>query len=130
MPNATSVTVKDSADADKVFDVQSPASGVNPAQFEQTLANTKKAYRPTVDVVNRPVNGSASERKGLITGYFPVVETIGGVEQSTKGTFIKLEAKTNGFVDDAVITDHVTQFLNFCSDAQIKKSVANGQNQT
>lgn len=130
MPNATSVTVKDSSNADKVFDVQSPASGVSPAQYEQTLANTKKALRPTVDVVNRPVNGSGTARKGLITGYFPVIETVSGVEQSTKGTFIKVEVKTDTMVDDAVLTDHVTQFLNFCLNAGIKKSLANGQNQT
>lgn len=130
MPNATSVTVKDSANADKVYDVQSPASGVNPAQYELTAASGKKAFRPQIDVVNRAVNGSGSARKGLITGYFPVVETVGGVEQSTKGTFIKVEVKTDTMVDDAVLTDHVTQFLNFCANAGIKKSLANGQNQT
>ena len=130
MPNATSVTVKDSSNADKIFDVQSPASGVSPAQYEQTLASTKKALRPLVDVVNRPVNGSGTARKGLITGYFPVIETVGGVEQSTKGTFIKVEVKTDTMVDDAILTDHVTQFLNFCANPGIKKSLANGQNQT
>lgn len=130
MPNATSVTVKDSADADNVFDVSSPASGASPAQFELTAASVKQAFRPTIDVVNRPVNGSAKARKGLITGYFPIVETVGGVEQSTKGTFIKVEAKTDTEVSDAVLLDHVTLLLNFCKNASIIKSIANGQNQT
>lgn len=130
MPNASSVTVKDAANADKIFDVSSPAAGTNPAQFELTTASGKKAFRPTVDVVNRPVVGSVAERKGLITGYFPVVETVSGVEQSTKGTYFKVEVKTNTMVDDAILTDHVTQFLNFCRNAGIMKSLANGQNQT
>lgn len=130
MPNATSVTVKNASQTNVVYDVLSPASGANPAQYEVTAANTKQAFRPNVNVVNRPVKGSGESRKGLITGYYPVVETIGGVEQSTKGTFIKVEVKTNTKVDDTTLTDHVTQFLNFCLNAGIMKSLANGQNQT
>lgn len=131
MPNASSVTVKNAALADKIFNVSSPASGTNPAQYDLTSASTKQAFRPVVDVVNRPVNGATKEdRKGLITGYFPVVETLNGVDISTKGTFFKLEAKTNSTIEDSVLMDHATLFLNFCRDAGIMKSIANGQNQT
>lgn len=130
MPNASSVTVKNVALVDKVFDVKSPSSGAAPAQYELTLASGKQAFRPFVDVVNRPVNGAATARKGLITGYFPVIETVNGVEQSTKGTFFKVEVKTDTTNDDAVLLDHVTLFLNFCRDSGIIKSLANGANQT
>lgn len=130
MPNATSVTVKDAANADKVYDVENPSSGVTPAAFSQTLASTKQAHRPRIEVINRTVNGSETDRKGLITGFFPIVETINGVPTVAKFSFFKLESKTNMEADDGVLLDHATQFLNFCANANIKKSVANGQNQT
>lgn len=130
MPNATSVTVNNATAVAKVFDVKSPSSGAAPAQYELTLASGKQAFRPAIDVVNRPVNGAATARKGLITGYFPVIENVNGVDTSTKGTFIKVEVKTDTTIDDAVLLDHVTLFLNFCRDAGIIKSLANGANQT
>lgn len=130
MPNASSVTVKDSASADKVFDVVNPSSGSTPAVYSLTLASTKQAHRPRVEAINRTVNGSDTDRKGLITGYFPIVETINGVATVTKFSFFKLETKTNMEVDDAVLSDQATIFLNFVANANIMKTVANGQNQT
>lgn len=130
MPNAASVTVKNSANVDKVFDVENPASGNTPAVYSMTSASTKQAHRPRIDVLNREVNGSSTDRKGLITGYFPVVETINGVPQVTKFSFFKLETKTNMETDDAVLTDQATLFLNFCGNSAIIKSAANGLNQT
>ena len=130
MPNASSVTVKDTANADKVFDVENPSSGVTPAVYSQTLASGKQAFRPRIEAINRTVNGSDTDRKGLITGYFPIVETINGVQTVTKFSFFKLESKTNMEAEDAVLQDHATQFLNFCANSNIKKTIANGQNQT
>lgn len=131
MPNATSVTVKDSANADKIFNVDNPASGTSPASYSLTAASAKMGFRPTIDVVNRPVqNGTNKDRKGLITGYFPIIETINGVEAAPKGTFFKLESKTSTEVSDLVLLDQAILFLNFCRDTLIVKSVANGLNQT
>lgn len=130
MPNAVSVTVKDLANADKVFDVVSPSSGGAAAQYEQTAASSKKALRPSIDVVNRPVNGAPNSRKGLVTGVFPVVQTVAGVEQAQSYTFFKLESKTDSMVDDATLEDQFVRFANFVLNAGVRKSIANGQNMT
>lgn len=130
MPNASSVTVKNLANADVVFDVVSPSAGGAAAQYEQTLASTRKAFRPTIDIVNRPVNGTPNSRKGLVTGVFPSLQTVAGVETIKSYTFFKLESKTSSEVEDSVLDDQFERFANFVKHVGVRKAVALGQNLT
>lgn len=125
MPSMANITVKDAANADKVFVSKTASAGdKSPARWSQDAASSIIGRRPTVTVETRD-NGAKNGRVYKDTITFPIVSTIGGVETVTWFTS-RMETTIPTNVDNAVVNDAYVQMSNLRASALLRSVVQEG----
>lgn len=126
MPAMGNITVKNAANADVIYVAASPSAGdKTPAVWRQNAANAVIGRRPLLSLLTRD-NGNKDGRHFSAVYKFPIVQTIGGIEQVTATMPFTVEGTLPTNVDNALVNDAFVQLGNLMASALIRSSAQEG----
>lgn len=126
MPNMASITVKDGANVDVVYNAASASSGdANPAIWRANAANATMAFRPLFKFATQPnVAGTTRKIRGTLT--YPVTATVAGVETLLGTIPLAIEGALPVNLPASAWEDAFVQFGNLLVSSLIRESVESG----
>lgn len=127
MPQMANVTVKKAdGTTDIVYTAEVPSAGdSSPAQWSSKSASTTRAYRPIIRMTTA-YNGPKTARRVSVTGKYPIVRQVSGVDTLVGTIPLELSAVIPLIVTDVEASEATRQFENFVTNVLIRECIEQG----
>lgn len=125
MPAITDITVKKAdGTTDITYTALNPAGGDGiPAIFRSQTIGLSPAARPEVRV---SAKATKTGREVRVTGQYPKVTTVGGVETIGRGLRVSMSVVQENSQEQSQTDEGATQLLNVCASSLIKACAKTG----
>lgn len=122
MPTIIDLTIKDGAatPVDHVFSVET--TNGRQASWNERSAPSPAGYLTLNHEVRKPTSAGAAGRV-LISGYFPKMEVVNGINTVTRFSSVKAELNFPILATEQERADALAYLVNFLNQASVKTSV-------
>lgn len=126
MPQMANITVKKSdGSTDIVYTALTPSAGDKvPAMWSQNAQSTR-SLRPLVSAISQ-FNGPRDARRVTISGKYPIVRSINGVDTRVGVVPIELTVALPLVLTDSESSEACAQFVNLCKSVLLQDVLSSG----
>lgn len=101
------------------------AADGQPATWQNTAGSTIRAYRPTLSMKAK-LNGTKQARRVDVTGSFPVVRLVSGVDTLIGKIPLDFSVPVPEWATDIEVNEAIDQFINLLASPHVRTHVKSG----
>lgn len=107
------------------FAIAGAAADGQPATWQNVAGSTIRAYRPTLSMKAK-LNGTKQARRVDVTGLFPVVRLVSGVDTLIGKIPLDFSVPVPEWATDVEVNEAVDQFINLLASTHVRAHVKAG----